>query len=596
MNNNRINPFAVVITMLAGGWAANLLSMQARIELAAKTPIDQLVMKTILVLNNPFRISLEKTDLLVALGGMTAVGLAWMVKWTNRKNYRMGEEYGTARWGDQADMAPFTDSDVQQNLQMTATEGLSLDAKATHRNINVLVSGSSGSGKTRSYVMPNILRVNMSMAITDPKGEIYRTTKEKLEESGYKVRKLDLVDLKKSSRFNPMHYINKDSPEASIMTLTENLIANTDNPDKKGGGGDEFWTKAERALYNALISWVYFTHLDEPDKASLNEVVDMIGKMEASEQNENMMSEIDATMAAARDIVNEVTKNKDEWSDDVQVMCRGLSFACGQYRVFTQGAGETKKSIIISAGVRLAPMQMIDIRDILATDTIQLDHAGKERTAIFLIMSDTSTTFNFLAAIFYQALFEANIYEADHQDTGELPVPLHFYMDEFANIGQIPGFVQKLATIRSRKISCSIIIQNLAQLKSRYKDDWETIVGNCDSFLFLGGKEQTTTEFVSKTLGKATIDMKEISQNKGASGSMTISNRSLGRELMLPDELAQMPDDHCVYLLRGCRPFYSRKTVPGKPTPKPKSRLKHSKDWMPLRPIKTDHAKNGQDD
>ncbi|MBW3089212.1 VirD4-like conjugal transfer protein, CD1115 family [Bifidobacterium miconisargentati] len=577
--NRKTNPIAVIITMLLALWAGDLLGMQARAETAAGTPVNDMILKTLLALQQPFRFSLDRRDLLAGLGCAALVGLIWMVRWSNRRNYRQGEEYGTARWGDADDMAPYTDADVSQNIQMTRTEGLSLDAKATHRNINVLVSGSSGSGKTRSYVMPNIRRANMSFAITDPKGEIYRATSEMLAGKGYDVRKLDLVDLMQSDGFNPMHYINPDSPEASIMTLTENLIANTDSADAKKGGSDEFWTKAERALYNALITWVYYTS----DNPSLNEVVDMVGKMEASETNENMMSEIDALMAAARDMIKEVQDKPDEWDDDVKRMCRGLVFACGQYRVFTQGAGETKKSIIISAGVRLAPMQMVDIRRILDHDTIGLDQAGHRKTAIYLIMSDTSTTFNFMASIFYQCLFESNIYVADHQDTGELPVPLHFYMDEFANIGQIPGFVQKLATIRSRRISCSIIIQNLAQLKSRYKDDWETIVGNCDSFLFLGGKEQTTTEFVSKTLGKATIDMRETSEQRGASGGYTVSYRSTGRELMLPDELAQMPDDHCVYLLRGCRPFYSLKTIPDKPTAKPKSRLRHSPDWRPVR-------------
>lgn len=575
----KINPIGVIATMILGFWAGDLLGMQARIEIAAGTPVNDMVMKTLLALRQPVRLSLHQQDLLVGLAGAAIVGLAWMVKWSTAKNYRPGEEYGTARWGTADDMAPFTDADTGQNIQMTMTEGLSLDAKATHRNINVLVAGSSGSGKTRSYVLPNIRKANMSFAITDPKGEIYRATKDELEARGYKVRKLDLVDLRQSNHFNPMHYIDQDTPEASIMTLTENLIANTDSAEaKKGGGGDEFWTKAERALYNALITWVYYT----ADHPSLNEVVDMVGKMEASENNENLMSEIDAQMAAARDMINEYQGHEDEWDEDVKHMVGGLVFACGQYRTFTQGAGETKKSIIISAGVRLAPMQMIDIRNILGDDDIDLDRAGLEKTAIYLILSDTNTTFNFLAAIFYQSLFESNIYQADHQPTGELPIPLHFYMDEFANIGQIPGFVQKLATIRSRRISCSIIIQNLAQLKSRYDKSWETIIGNCDTFLFLGGKEQTTTEFVSKMLGKATIDMRETSESRGASGGFTISYRAVGRELMLPDELAQMPDDKCIFMLRGCRPFYSCKTIPNRPAAKPKSKLRHAKDWKAI--------------
>ncbi|MCI1901842.1 MAG: type IV secretory system conjugative DNA transfer family protein [Bifidobacteriaceae bacterium] len=564
----KTNPAAIAVTTLLGAWAGNLISRSVRTDLATGHDLAHAIDHALDGLYHPLRLSGNQTDLLTALCCAAIIGLMWAYAITNRRNYREGEEHGSAEWADAADMAPYTDHDPARNLQMTQTEGLSLDTKATHRNLNVAVIGSSGSRKTRGYVFPNIEKALMSYAITDPKGEIYRRTSNMLEEKGYQVRRLDLVDLSHSAHFNPMSYIDPDVPEPSIMRLVENLITNTDGGNKNSSSSDPFWTKAERALLTALTTWVYYTS----DQPSLNDVVEMTGKLEASEENEDLMSEVDAMMEAAREMITEIRGHEDEWDEEVQHIVDGLQFAASQYRTFTQGAGETKKSIIISAGVRLAPLQVRQVHDIIADDDIDLRSIGSRKTAIFLILSDTDATFNFLAAIFYQCLFETTIYTADHNESGELQVPLHCFLDEFANIGTIPGFERLIATIRSRGISVSVIIQNIAQLKAKYKDSWETILGNCDSTLFLGGGEASTTELVSKRLGKQTIDTRDTSESKGMNGSFTISYRTAARDLLDPSELSKLDDKDCVYMLRGLNPFLSKK-IDGKPIKPPKSHL-----------------------
>lgn len=572
------------LTLLGGFWAGDLVSMETRYQLAAHIRIETMLQTVPQILyKHPLQLSLNATDMMVGLTVAATIGMVWIYKWIDRKNFRDREEYGSAEWGGSKDIEPYCDSDPKENLQMTLTEGLSLDVNATHRNLNTTVVGGSGSGKTRGYVKPNLLKMNMNYAVTDPKGEIYRHCAPIMERAGYTIHKLDLVDLATSDIFNPLRYINPDKPEESIMILADNLIRNTE--DQKSSGGDQFWTKAEKALYNALLSYVYYTS----DHPSIPAMIDMVGRMQASEENEQAMSEVDACMAAARDMIREVRTHPDEWDNQVHRMVDGLTFATSQYRTFEQGAGETKKSIIISVGVRLAPMQVPQVRSLLGgdqgEDTIDLDAFHKAgRHVLFLVLPDTNKTFNFLAAILYQMLFECTIYAADHDPTGHLTVPLHFFMDEFANIGQIPNFETLIGTIRGRWISVSVILQDLAQIKARYKDNWETIVGNCDSILCLGvGKgDETTPKWLSGLLGKETIDLHDTNITKGSHGSFTINNRRAGRELLTPDEIGKMPDDRCIYLLRGIKPFYSVKTNLDKPTPRPKSKLKHSKEWKPM--------------
>lgn len=576
----------IMFTVLAAFWAADLVCMQARNLNAAGLPLATTLQKAPEILyRDPLRLSLDRTDMLAGLAGAAAVGFAWLYKWIDRKNYRDREEYGSAEWGKGRDIEPYCDPEPAENLQMTATEALSLDVNATRRNLNVAVIGGSGSGKTRGYVRPNLLRMNMNYAVTDPKGEIYRSCARRLEERGYTVHKLDLVDLAAGDRFNPMAYINPDKPEESIMLLSDNLIRNTDERQNAGGGGDQFWTKAEKALYNALLTFVYYT----TDHPSMPAMIDMVAAMQASEEDEQAMSIVDARMAASRDMIREVRAHPDEWDDQVHRIVDGLDFSTAQYRTFEQGAGETKKSIIISAGVRLAPMQVAGVRALLGgldgTDTIGLDEFCKPgRTALFLVLPDTNRTFNFLAAILYQMLFEHTIYAADHDPEGHLQVPLHCFLDEFANIGQIPNFEQLIGTIRGRWISVSVILQDLAQIKARYKDNWETIVGNCDSILCLGvGKgDETTPKWLSGLLGKETIDLRDNNVTKGSHGSFTINNRRTGRELLTPDEIGKLPDDRCIYLLRGIRPFLSAKTDPERPVTSPRSSLRHTPGWRPM--------------
>ena len=550
-----------VMTLLFGGilfWLGNRICMQARDDLACglnvNVVIDQIFDG---ILTRPVFLSMHHVDLLAGLGTVIAAGLIWLYRWSTRRDLREGEEHGSARWGTPADIKPFQQGG-RHDLLMTATESLGINGRITQRNLNVLVIGSSGSGKTRRYVLPNLNQANMSYAITDPKGEIQNSTSALLHGRGYTIRCLNLIDLDRSDRFNPMRYLDPTDPEASILRLTENIITNTSGDSHHTNNGDGFWERAERNLLNALIAWVRFAY-DDPN---LNQVTDMLDQMEASETDETMQSDVDLIFETTRELVAEYRAHPDRHDNESRHTLEGLDFAARQYRKFQQGAGETKKSIIISIGVRLAPLQVGSIRRILSGDDIRLDTIALQPTAVFLALPDTHNTFSFLAAILYQCLFETNVHQADHtSDSGDTRqrLPVHCFLDEFANVGRIPNFQRLITTIRSRGISCSIIIQNYAQGKTLYKDDWETIVGNCDSMLFLGGTETSTLEWVSKRLGNQTIDVMDDSESKGINGSYSISWRRTKRELMQPDELGLLPTDECIYILRGVRPFRSRK-------------------------------------
>ncbi len=418
--------------------------------------------------------------------------------------------------------------------------------------------GASGTGKTRSYVGPNIRQVEMSKAITDPKGELYRDYADALRADGYAVRQFNLIDMAKSECFNPMKYFDEQAPETSIAQLTETIMANTSG--SKDGAGEGFWERAERALLLALIAYVWATTTEDDEREpSLVEVVNLQKGMEASEGDkaDSFKSAVDRRFEVAREIVAEW--REDPSIADDQTIMKVLDFACRQYRTFEQGAGETKKSIIISLGVRLAPLDMADVSRIVGSDTLELDQIGYERTAVFLSIPDTHQTFKFIAAMFWQSLFEKNVYIADHEPNGQLPIPLHAFLDEFANIGKIPGFPILMSTIRSRSISASVIVQTHSQGKALWKDDWATIVGNCDSLLFLGGADLETNKWLSQLLGDETISSEDISRSYGSSGSWSRSERSLKRSLMTPDEIAQMSNDDALLLIRGLKPFRSRK-------------------------------------
>lgn len=545
--------FASILAVLAW-WCANKVTWQVRTDQEAGRDFSQIIDRFTLDLTaHPLHVSFAGADVLGGFGGIALVLMIALYMYGARKPTRPGEEQGSAHWAKPSEGRKFA-GDRKTDMLFTRTESLNLDSRKTQRNLNALIIGSSGSGKSRYYVMPNLAQANTSFLVTDPKGEVQRAMGQGLKDKGYQIRSLNLIDFDRSDTFNPLRYFNPEQAEVDCAILVENLITNTSG--QKPSGNSDFWEKAERALLTAFVSYIYFT---KGAQGTLIDVVDMLAKMQASEENEESISEIDAIFESTAEFIEMFDQNPDEYDHEATVMLNGLRFSCSQYNIYTQGAGETKKSIIISLGVRMAPLHMAQLRRILGSDTIDADQVGKRRSAIFLVIPDSHQAFSFIASIFYELFFERNMYLADHNPSGRLEVPVQCFMDEFANIGKLPSFERKIAVIRSRGISTSIIMQTYAQGKSLYKDDWETIVGNCDSLLFLGGNEPSTTEFISKRLGKETIISQDTSEQKGTNGSWSRSLRSQGRELMTPDEIGRLDGGTCLYLLRGIPPFKSRK-------------------------------------
>lgn len=542
----------IVFLGLGAFWAANKIAFQVRTTWSkGLTFVQDHVLDDF---HSPLHVSMDTADLGAGLGAIVLMLLIWAYNSVGKMSQRVGEEHGSAEWAKPSDIRPFKDKSRRNQLLFTKTEALSLDSRQTQRNLNALVIGSSGSGKSRYFVMPNLAQATSSFVITDPKGELLRQTGQTLSAEGYQIRVLNLIDFDCSDCFNPLAYFNPGQAEIDCAILTENFITNTNG--RKPTSGDGFWEKAEKALLNALLAYVYFTQGEE---GSLVDVVDLLARMQASEEDENAESDIDLIFEAVDEMIAKYDANPTEWGSEAVAGIDGLRFAAAQYNTYLQGAGETKKSVIISLGVRMAPLHMAQMRKLLAADTIGLDKIGTEKSALFLVLPDTHAAFNFIASIFYEQLFETNLYLADHLETGHLPIQVQCFMDEFANIGKMPSFERKIAVMRSRGISASIIMQNYSQGKALYKDDWETIVGNCDSLLFLGGNEKSTTEYISKVLGKQTIISEETSQSKGRTGSFSQSQRKLGRELLTADELGRLPGGECIYILRGVRPFRSKK-------------------------------------
>lgn len=485
---------------------------------------------------NPLFISVSLVPLSAGLIACAIVWLVWLYNCYDQKNYMPGIEHGSAEWGESKDIKPLMDPDPQRNIILTATEGISLHSTKDpeyNRNKNVLVIGGAGSGKTRFYVKPNIMQMHSSYVITDPKGEILRDCGKMLQDNGYKLKVLNLIEMDKSDFYNPFNYI-KD--EKDILKLVNNLITNTTSPGSKSS--DEFWTKAETALLQALFGYVLYETL--PNERNIGTVLKLLRLAEAKEEDESFKSGLD--------IIFEELKER---TPD--------HFAVKQYDIFKLAAGKTAKSILVTLGVRLSPFYIEAVEHLLSDDTMELENIGEEKTALFIIIPDSDPTFNFIAAIMYQQLFDILFYKADHEHDGRLPFPVRFILDEFANIGRIPNFVTYVATMRSREISVNVILQNLSQLKSTYKDSWETIVGNCDSILFLGGSEESTLEYVSKRIGKTTIDNRNINETKGQSASYSLNYQILGRDLITPDEVGRMPNSECILLIRGLKPFKSQK-------------------------------------
>ena len=481
--------------------------------------------------------SLEPADLLIGIAGALILRLAVYLKGKNAKKYRHGMEYGSARWGTAADIAPFVDKDFFNNIPMTQTERITMSSRPKQpkyaRNKNILVIGGSGSGKTRFFCKPSLLQAHSSYVCTDPKGTLLPEVGSFLERKKYRIKCLNLINFKKSMRYNPLAYIRS---EKDILKLVNALILNTKGEGEKSS--EDFWVKAERLYYSALIGYIWYEAPEE--ERNFITLLDLINASEAREDDETYQSPVDILFQQLEE------KEPDH-------------FAVKQYRKFKMAAGKTLKSILISCGARLAPFDIKELRDLMETDELELDTLGDSKTALFVIISDTDSTFNFAAALMYSQLFNLLCDKADDFYGGRLPVRVRLILDEFANIGQIPNFDKLIATIRSREISASIILQSQSQLKTIYKDAADTIVGNCDSTLFLGGKEKSTLKEISELLGKETIDSYNQSENRGAQTSHGLTYQKLGKELMTQDELAVMDGGKCIFMLRGVRPFLSEK-------------------------------------
>lgn len=482
-------------------------------------------------------LSFHPTDLLIGIAGAVVLRMAVYLKGKNAKKYRHGIEYGSARWGTAADIAPYMDKDFFQNIPMTQTERITMASRPKQpkyaRNKNILVIGGSGSGKTRFFCKPSLLQAHSSYVCTDPKGTLLPEIGAFLERKKYRIKCLNLINFRKSMRYNPLAYIRS---EKDILKLVNALIMNTKGEGEKSS--EDFWVKAERLYYSALIGYIWYEATEE--EKNFITLLDLINASEAREDDETYQSPVDLLFSQLEE------REPDH-------------FAVKQYRKFKMAAGKTLKSILISCGARLAPFDIKELRDLMEYDELELDTLGDQKTALFVILSDTDSTFNFVAALMYSQLFNLLCDKADDFYGGRLPVHVRLILDEFANIGQIPNFDKLIATIRSREISASIILQSQSQLKTIYKDAADTIVGNCDSTLFLGGKEKSTLKEISELLGKETIDLYNQSENRGSQVSHGLSYQKLGKELMTQDELAVMDGGKCIFMLRGVRPFLSDK-------------------------------------
>ena len=480
--------------------------------------------------------SFHPADLLFGAFVGAALRLAVYIRGKNAKKFRKNTEYGSARWGTHEDIAPFIDPVFRNNIILTQTERLMMSNRpknpAHARNKNVLVIGGSGSGKTRFFVKANLLQAHSSYILTDPKGDLVSQTGAFLQRKGYRIKILNTINFSKSMHYNPMAYVHS---EKDILKLVTTLITNTKG---EGKGGDPFWEKAETLLLTALIGYIHYHMLEEEQNFSI--LLDMLNAMEVREDDENFKNGIDL-------LFDEL---EAESPDD---------FALRQYKRYKLAAGKTAKSILISVGARLSCFDIQELRELTAYDELELDTLGDSKTVLYIIMSDTDSTFNFLISMCYTQMFNLLCEKADDVYGGRLPVHVRCLIDEMANIGQIPNLEKLIATIRSREISACLILQAQAQLKAIYKDNADTIVGNCDSVLFLGGKERTTLKELTEALGKETIDTFNTGESRGREVSHSLNYQKLGKELMSIDELATLDGGKCIYQLRGVRPFLSDK-------------------------------------
>ena len=524
------------IPYLAFFYIGNIFSHHVRAYIGGDI-IDK-IFQGILELNTmSFLPSIHPADILIGVGMAALIKFVVYTKGKNAKKFRQGKEYGSARWGTKKDIEPYMDEKFQNNILLTQTERLTMNGRPSNpkyaRNKNVLVIGGSGSGKTRFYVKPNLMQMHSSYCVTDPKGTIVLECGKMLEDNGYEIKILNTINFKKSMKYNPFAYLRS---EKDILKLVQTIIANTKGEGEKAG--EDFWVKAEKLYYTALIGYIFYeAPREEKNFATL---LDMIDASEVREDDETYMNPIDRLF--------EALEKKEP-----------THFAVKQYKKYKLAAGKTAKSILISCGARLAPFDIHELRDLMSEDELELDTLGDRKTALFVIISDTDDTFNFVVSIMYSQLFNLLCDKADDVYGGRLPIHVRCLLDEFANIGLIPKFEKLIATIRSREISASIILQAQSQLKAIYKDNADTIVGNCDSTLFLGGKEKTTLKELSETLGKETIDLYNTSETRSNQKSFGLNYQKTGKELMSQDEITVMDGSKCIFQLRGVRPFLSDK-------------------------------------
>ena len=499
--------------------------------------IDRSIVALSNISNMSYLPSFRLNDLLIGIIFSAVIWFAVYNKKKNAKKFRQGREYGSARWGNAKDIEPYMDEKFENNLLLTNTERLTMNGRPNKpkyaRNKNVLVIGGSGSGKTRFFVKPNLMQMHSSYVVTDPKGTVLIECGKMLEKNGYEIKVLNTINFKKSMHYNPFAYLRS---EKDILKLVQTIIANTKGEGEKSS--EDFWVKAEKLYYTALIGYLYYEAPEEEQNFST--LLSLIDASEVREEDENFKNAVDYMFEA-------LEKEKPN------------HFAVKQYKKYKLAAGKTAKSILISCGARLAPFDIEELRNLMKYDEMGLDTIGDKKTALFVIISDTDDTFNFVVSIMYTQLFNLLCDKADDKYGGRLPVHVRCLLDEFANIGLIPKFEKLIATIRSREISACIILQAQSQLKAIYKDHSDTVIGNCDTTLFLGGKESTTLKEISETLGKETIDLYNTSETRSNQNSYGLNYQKTGKELMSKDELFVMDGGKCIMQLRGVRPFLSDK-------------------------------------
>lgn len=520
------------------GYLFNKLAWLYRMSMAADMlgKLMEVVERFAEAFYHPFP-SFQQTDVMAGIVAGCFLKMAVVIRGSNAKKFRHGMEYGSARWGTPKDIEPYIDPVFENNIILTATERLMMSGRPKKpkyaRNKNVIVIGGSGSGKTRFFVKPNLMQMHSSYVVTDPKGTVLVECGKMLVKNGYKVKVLNTINFKKSMKYNPFAYIRS---EKDILKLVNTIIANTKGEGEKSS--EDFWVKAEKLYYTALIGYIYYECVE--DEQNFSTLLDMINASETREDDEDFKNAVDL-------MFEELEEREPE------------HFAVKQYKKYKLAAGKTAKSILISCGARLAPFDIKELRELTEYDELELDRLGEEKSALFVIISDTDDTFNFLVSIMYTQMFNLLCDKADDVYHGRLPVHVRCLLDEFPNIGQIPKFEKLIATIRSREISASIILQSKSQLKALYKDHADTVEGNCDSTLFLGGKEKSTLKDMAELLGKETIDYYNTSDTRGTSLSYGLSYQKTGKELMSQDEIAVMDGEKCILQVRGVRPFFSSK-------------------------------------